>query len=74
MKTIDNDIKTGQLKQVYLLYGEEQYLIRQYRDKLKKAMVAEDDTMNFSLLRAMISIRRKLSIWQRHCHFLQTVE
>ena len=48
MKTIDNDIKTGQLKQVYLLYGEEQYLIRQYRDKLKKAMVAEDDTMNFS--------------------------
>ena len=48
MKTIDNDIKTGQFKQIYLLYGEEQYLIRQYRDKLKKAMVAEDDTMNFS--------------------------
>ena len=48
MKTIDNDIKTGQLKQVYLLYGEEQYLIRQYRDKLKKAMVAEGDTMKFS--------------------------
>ena len=48
MKTIDNDIKTGQFKQIYLLYGEEQYLIRQYRDKLKKAMVAEGDTMNFS--------------------------
>ena len=27
MKTIDNDIKTGQFKQIYLLYGEEQYLI-----------------------------------------------
>ena len=23
MKTIDNDIKTGQFKQIYLLYGEE---------------------------------------------------
>lgn len=48
MKTIDNDIKNGQLKQAYLLYGEEGYLIRQYRDKLKKAMISEDDTMNFS--------------------------
>ena len=47
MKTIDNDIKMGQIRQVYLLYGEEQYLIRQYRDKLKKALVSEDDTMNF---------------------------
>jgi DNA polymerase-3 subunit delta len=48
MKTIDNDIKTGQFKKAYLLYGEERYLIRQYRDKLVKAMVAEGDTMNFS--------------------------
>lgn len=48
MKTIDNDIKLGQLKKSYLLYGEETYLIRQYRDKLVKALVAEDDTMNFS--------------------------
>ena len=48
MKSIDNDIKSGQLKQVYLLYGEETYLIRQYRDKLKKVMVSDEDTMNFS--------------------------
>ena len=48
MKTIDNDIKTGQFKQIYLLYGEEQYLIRQYRDKLKHALATDDDTMNFS--------------------------
>ncbi len=48
MKTIDHDIKNRQLKQAYLLYGEERYLIRQYRDKLKKAIVSEDDTMNFS--------------------------
>lgn len=48
MKTIDNDIKAGDLKQAYLLYGEETYLIRQYRDKLLKSMVPEGDTMNFS--------------------------
>lgn len=48
MKTIDNDIKLGQLKKAYLLYGQERYLIRQYRDKLKKAIVSPDDTMNFS--------------------------
>lgn len=48
MKTIDMDIKNGQLKHVYLLYGEERYLIRQYRDKLKKAMIDPDDTMNIA--------------------------
>lgn len=48
MKTIDQDIKTGQFKNIYLLYGEEQYLIRQYRDRLRKA-IAGDDTMNSSV-------------------------
>lgn len=48
MKTIDNDIKTGQLKRAYLLYGEERYLVRQYKNKLLQAMVQPDDTMNFS--------------------------
>lgn len=48
MKTIDNDIKMRQLKNVYLLYGTEDYLKRQYRDKLKHALVEPDDTMNFS--------------------------
>ncbi len=46
MKTIDEDIKTGNFKQIYLLYGEEGYLKRQYRDKLRAALVAADDTMN----------------------------
>ena len=48
MKTIDEDIKTGQLKTAYLLYGPEAYLRRQYRDKLKNAMAAPDDNMNFA--------------------------
>lgn len=48
MKTIDNDIKRQEFKRIYLLYGEERYLIRQYRDKLKNALASPDDTMNFS--------------------------
>lgn len=45
MKNINDDIKNGEFKQVYLLYGDEDYLKAQYRDKLTKA-VAGDDTMN----------------------------
>lgn len=48
MKTIDEDIKTGRFKRVYLLYGEEAYLKKQYKDKLKKALIADGDTMNIS--------------------------
>lgn len=48
MKTIDEDIKNGQIKQIYLLYGEEAYLKKQYRNKIKNAVVAEGDNMNFS--------------------------
>lgn len=48
MKTIDEDIKNGQFKRIYLLYGEEAYLKHQYKRKLKQALVASDDTMNFS--------------------------
>lgn len=44
MKTIDEDIKTGNFKQIYLLYGEEGYLKKQYRDKLKKALTAAGDS------------------------------
>lgn len=46
MQRIAEDIKTGQLKQVYLLYGEETYLVRQYRDKLLTAMLGDGDPMN----------------------------
>ena len=38
MKTIDEDIKSGQFKKIYLLYGDEAYLKKQYKDKLKKAL------------------------------------
>jgi len=46
MKQINDDIKQGNLRQVYLLYGEERYLRRQYREKLRSALCEEGDTMN----------------------------
>lgn len=46
MKSIDEDIKNGSYQKVYLLYGEETYLKRQYRDKLKQALSTPGDTMN----------------------------
>lgn len=49
MKRIVQDIKSGQFCNVYLLYGEEAYLRRQYRDNLRKALVPEEDTMNCSV-------------------------
>ena len=48
MKTIDEDIKTGKFKQIYLLYGTEAYLKKQYKDKLQNAMSSPEDTMNFT--------------------------
>ena len=46
MKTIDQDIKNKTFKNVYLFYGEEAYLKKQYKDKLKTALAQEGDTMN----------------------------
>lgn len=45
---MNEDLKSGQLKQIYLLYGEEDYLKKQYRDRLTKAMLPEGDTMNYA--------------------------
>lgn len=50
MQRINEDIKNGNFRQMYLLYGEEAYLRKQYRDRLKKAMISDDDTMNYSYL------------------------
>ena len=48
MKSLNEDLKTGQFKQIYLLYGQESYLKKQYKERFIKAMVPEGDTMNYS--------------------------
>ena len=45
MQRILSHMKENNFQNVYLLYGEERYLKRQYTEKLKKAL-AGDDTMN----------------------------
>lgn len=47
MQKLNEEIKTGEFRQVYLLLGEEAYLRNQYRDKLKKALLGDGDAMNF---------------------------
>lgn len=47
MKTLINDIKTGNFKHVYLLTGEEAWLRRTYRDRLVRALMPDENSMNF---------------------------
>lgn len=46
MQRINEDIKTGNFSSVYLLYGKEAYLRKQYKDKLSAALLGEGDAMN----------------------------
>lgn len=48
MKKLSEEIREGNLKQVYLLCGEEAYLRRQYRDRVKKALMGDGDLMNLN--------------------------
>jgi DNA polymerase-3 subunit delta len=45
VKVLAQDIKTRQFKPVYLLYGEEAFLKKSYKNQMKEA-IAGDDTMN----------------------------
>ena len=47
MQTLNQDIKTGEFQQIYLLYGEEAFLKNSYKNRLKEAIIG-DDTMNFA--------------------------
>jgi len=43
MQRINEDIKQGTFQQIYLLYGEERYLRKQYTDRLHKALCGDDE-------------------------------
>lgn len=47
MRKINDDIKNGSYEKIYLLYGTEEYLKKQYKKKIKDAICGED-TMNYS--------------------------
>ncbi len=50
MKSIENDIANGNIKNIYLLMGVEPYLINQFRDKLVDALVGKEDEINYKKL------------------------
>ena len=47
MQTLNQDIKERSFKQAYLLFGDEPYLVGNYKKRLREAIVG-DDTMNFN--------------------------
>lgn len=48
LEVFNQEIETGRFHSVYLLYGKEEYLVKEYRDKLKNAVLADGDEMNYS--------------------------
>lgn len=48
MQQLAQDINNLSFKRCYLLYGEEDYLRKQYKDKLMNALIPDGDTMNYN--------------------------
>lgn len=45
---IREDIRTGSLEHLYLLFGDEAYLKEQFKNQLKEALMPENESMNYS--------------------------
>ena len=60
MQKLARDIKEQDFKNVYLLTGEEDYLRKQYRDRLAGAMADVRDTMNYHYFEGKNTIPEKL--------------
>ncbi len=51
MKVLKEQIEKGELRGPYLLYGEERYLVNLYTEKIRRALLSEEDElMNLSVL------------------------
>ncbi|MCR5279016.1 MAG: DNA polymerase III subunit delta [Lachnospiraceae bacterium] len=48
MSAVSDSLKTKSFARAYLLYGTEGYLRRFWKNELKRALVAEGDTLNYS--------------------------
>ena len=49
VKNIAKDIKDNNFKKVYLIYGEEKYLVSETKKNLLKALVNPGDNLNYSV-------------------------
>lgn len=73
MQNIIQDIKNNSYRQIYLLYGEENYLKKVYKDKLKEAIVGKDDSINYNyfegkniFVKTVIDIAETLPFFAEH--------
>ncbi|MCR4782254.1 MAG: DNA polymerase III subunit delta [Lachnospiraceae bacterium] len=73
MHPIDNDIKSGEYKSIYLLYGDEAFLRRTYKNKLIKALVNEGDTMNYTVfnsekieIKSLVELANTMPLFAEH--------
>ncbi len=48
MKNISKDIASNEYKKVYLLYGDENYLKKNIKNQLKKAIAGDETSMNYN--------------------------
>ena len=51
MNILDEDIRKGTFRRVYLLYGDEPYLMDYYEKKLVRAVLGEGDEINLNRFR-----------------------
>ena len=48
MKSLQEDIRQKEFKNVYLFYGEEAYLKQVFKKRMKEALLPDGDEMNFT--------------------------
>lgn len=72
MLTIDAQLKNGDLSRFQLLYGEEAYLVRNYKNKLKQALSVPGDDMMPRILREKNFLWKKCSQSAIHFRFFKT--
>ncbi len=49
MESVIKDIKEQKFQNIYLLYGEESFLVRSYKKRLIQALADVEDTMNYTV-------------------------
>lgn len=51
MSVINSHIKDGSFSNLYLLGGTQEYLVAQYKNKLRDALISPEDTMNYGVFK-----------------------
>ena len=71
MQTLNQDIKNNDFKKVYLLFGEEAFLKKSYKNRLREA-ITQGDTMNYNYYEGKGINVNETSAFPIQCLFLLT--